>query len=107
MSNFATLREMATKSTFYGIIPMLRSAVGFLLLPVFTRYMTPKDYGIMDLLDLALTVTSLFFGMRLGEAMLYYYFNEETESGRHLVVTTTFLASAFSGFLILCLGWIV
>jgi O-antigen/teichoic acid export membrane protein len=69
--------------------------------------MTPKDYGIMDLLDLALTVTSLFFGMRLGEAMLYYYFNEETESDRHLVVTTTFLASAFSGFLILCLGWIV
>jgi O-antigen/teichoic acid export membrane protein len=107
MSKVALYREITKQTAIYGIIPFLRSASGFLLLPVFTRYLTPTDYGIMDLLDVALTITSLFFGMRLGEAMLYFYFNEETEERRNIAVTTTFVASALSGALTLALGWVI
>jgi O-antigen/teichoic acid export membrane protein len=97
---------MARKSGVYGIAQLIRSVSGLALLPIFTRYMTPTDYGIMDLLDVALTIATLLFGVRLADAMLYYYFEAATEERRQVVVTTAFLASALSGAAMGCLGWV-
>ncbi len=80
---------------------------GMLLLPVYTRYMSPADYGIMDLLDVALIIASLFFGMRWGDGMLYQYFNTSSEERRLLVVGTNFWGSLMVAAAILPFGWIL
>jgi O-antigen/teichoic acid export membrane protein len=69
--------------------------------------MSPAEYGIMDLLDLAMTLAALCFGMRLGEAMLYYYFKEQTPERRNAVVTTTFIFSGLMGIAAAAAGWFV
>ena len=34
---------------FMSVVGVLRKGVGFLLLPVYTRYLTPEDYGAVSL----------------------------------------------------------
>ncbi len=34
----------------YGLTNMLSRLVGFLMIPLYTSYITPADYGVMELL---------------------------------------------------------
>ena len=56
MKNF--LKNTAKHTLVYGLGGILQRSIGFLLLPIYLRYLTPYDYGILALLD----VISLLFG---------------------------------------------
>jgi len=44
----------------YSSIPLLRNAINFLILPVYTRILTPEDFGIVGLLSM---IASFVFGV--------------------------------------------
>jgi O-antigen/teichoic acid export membrane protein len=64
------------------------------LLPFYTRYLTPADYGIMELLDLTASVVAMLVGLHMGDAFLYYYSAAATEEAKERVLTTAFVGSA-------------
>jgi len=75
----------------YGLASLLVQAGGFVLLPLYTRYLTPADYGVLEVLSrMAETVgTCLMFG-GLRQALLTFYQQSPNETDRSQVVATMF-----------------
>ena len=62
------LKETAT----YTIFDFLRRFIGFLLIPIYTRALTPEQYGILFIVNLVLGFLMIFYNLGLG-ASLYKY----------------------------------
>ena len=75
----------------YGGGIVVSKAVAFLMLPIYTRYLTPADYGILQLLEMVIDVVSIFAGSRLGEGIFWFYHKAETEADRRKVLSTALL----------------
>lgn len=80
--------RLVKHSTIYAIGTLSRQLVGFLLLPLYTHYMTPADYGMVGLLVFSLALLEPLLGARLGEAIPRFYFEQTTEERRGTVITT-------------------
>lgn len=82
-------RSFIKHAAIYGLAGLLMQAGGFVLLPLYTRYLTPADYGVLEVLSrLAETVaTCLMFG-GLRQALLTFYQQSPDEIGRRQVVAT-------------------
>jgi len=78
------LRHMAV----YGVGGILIKAVGFLMLPFYTRYLTPADYGVLEILDLSMSVFGLLLNMGLIPAFLRSYATARTEEQKRTIVST-------------------
>ena len=70
----------------YAIGNIARSIVGFAMLPIYTRFLTPADYGVIALLTFALALLEPLFGARLGRAIPKFYFEATDARGRRTVI---------------------
>ena len=72
----------------YGTGLLLGKAVAFVMLPVYTHYLTPADYGLLQLIDMVLEVASIVAGSRLGAGIFRFYHKAETDEQRRAVLST-------------------
>ena len=70
----------------YAAANVARRFVGFAMLPIYTRFLTPADYGVIGLLMFALAVFEPIFGARLGYALVKYYAEESSERAKREVI---------------------
>jgi O-antigen/teichoic acid export membrane protein len=84
------LRRLGRHSAIYGFGGLVQRILAVLLLPVYTRYLSPSDYGIVETL-IALT-TVLVITLRLGitNAFFRFYFDRPDPEHRRLVLRTSF-----------------
>ena len=82
--------KIGKNSLIYGIGAIIPQATGFLLLPVYTRYLTPSDYGILAMLALIATPLTMLLGLRLNTAVMRFLFDYEGEE-RKVYLGTIFL----------------
>ena len=75
----------------YGTGVILSKAVAFVMLPVYTRYLTPADYGVLQLIDMVVEVASIVAGSRLGAGIFRYYHKAETPEQRRAVLSTALI----------------
>lgn len=83
-------QTLVRHASIYALGNILRRAVGFLMLPVYTRYLTPADYGVIGLMIFAISLVEAFFGTRLHPAIMKYYFEFKEERQRDLLISTAF-----------------
>jgi glycosyltransferase involved in cell wall biosynthesis len=57
----------------YGLGTILSRSVGFLLIPLYTRFLTPADYGVLELLDLTMFFSGIFCMMGISAAVFRFY----------------------------------
>ncbi|MFH1776265.1 MAG: oligosaccharide flippase family protein [Candidatus Omnitrophota bacterium] len=90
---FKEFRKLLTHSIIYGVGNIMRNAVGFLLIPLYTRCLLPSDYGVIEILSIVSTMCGIFLGMGLSSAALRYYFEYDNEKEKKQVISTVSLAS--------------
>lgn len=73
-----------------------------LLLPFFTSYFTPKEYGILELLTVLITLFSIVCLLQL-ESSLSRFFYEFEEEKRGQMITTLFVFVGVLSFLVMTL----
>lgn len=103
----AIASEIATAvkhSIVYGLGGILTKALGFFLLPLYTHYLTPRDYGMFELLDLTMSLLGMFLSMGLSGAFLKFYNAAESSEEKKRIVSTYFFFTVGTGLLILTLG---
>jgi O-antigen/teichoic acid export membrane protein len=94
----------ARHSVVYGIGGILTKAVSFLLLPFYTHYLTPRDYGVLEILDLSMSLLAMFLNMGVTAALLKYYGSAETDEEKRNVIGSTFLFALSTGALVFLAG---
>lgn len=104
MTKPATPGKLVKHSTIYAIGTISRQLVSFLMLPVYTHYMTPADYGVVGLLTFTLALMEPFFGARLGDAIPKFYLETDDSVRRRAVLsvalTITGLISGIASLII-------
>ena len=88
----------------YSIALLAQRVVGIVLLPVNTRFLSPSDYGVLELLEQVGVVVSVLLGINLSASLGYYFFETDTPDARRRVVGTTFVGSLVLGSIIGMLG---
>jgi len=66
----------------YAITNFALKAVNFLLITVFTRYLTPSDYGTISLAEITASALAVFSGLGLDAALRRLYFHYADEPAR-------------------------
>ena len=69
------LKFLLKHSSVYGLGTIIAQAVGFLLLPFYTRYLTPTDYGVMSLVNITMDIIGIVAGLGVTTAMSRFYFD--------------------------------
>jgi O-antigen/teichoic acid export membrane protein len=91
---------VAGHTLIYGLGAVLGKGVGLLMLPVYTRYLTPADYGVMELIEMTLDVISIIGGAQLAMGIFRYYHKAKTQADRYAVVSTALIALGLSYFIV-------
>ncbi|HEX3243073.1 MAG TPA: oligosaccharide flippase family protein [Solirubrobacterales bacterium] len=84
------LRRLATTGAAYTAANILSKLIAVGLLPLYTRYLTPADYGAAEILFAAVVSASIVIRLGVIEAVLRFYYKpgEDPEA----VVATSFAA---------------
>ena len=99
---FERLKELVRHSAVYGFGSIVARVLGVLLLPLYTRYLTPRDYGLIETLVALSAVLTALVAQAMKSAFFRFYFDSEDEQRRLLVVRTAFwyVVAASTGTLI-------
>ncbi|WLE96825.1 MAG: oligosaccharide flippase family protein [Candidatus Electrothrix communis] len=87
---YGELKFLLKHSSIYGLGSVIGQAVGFLLLPLYTRYLSPSDYGIMALVEVTIGLIGMVVSLGIINALsrFYYEYNEDRE--RNLVISSAY-----------------
>jgi O-antigen/teichoic acid export membrane protein len=86
----ARLKELFRHSAVYGLGSIVARVLGVLLLPLYTRYLSPSDYGLIETLVALTAVLSALVAQAMKSAFFRFYFDSAEQHGRLLVVRTAF-----------------
>ena len=82
------MRRLASDSVIYGLGSVANQALSFLLLPLYTQYLSPADYGTLALLGAAGGVLGLIVNAGVQSGLTRIFFDYENEDDRAAVVFT-------------------
>ena len=88
----------------YGVGEVLNRLVMFLLLPVFTSYLAPADFGIISILGALGFLLASVFSLGLGAGVAPCYFDSDGRDRRDATIWTTFVILLASVGLLTVLG---
>jgi O-antigen/teichoic acid export membrane protein len=78
----ADVKSLAGKSAVYGLGSVTLKAIGFFLLPLYTRYLTPVDYGIIAVTGTLTSILTILYPLGLHGAATRFYFLAQSEDER-------------------------
>jgi O-antigen/teichoic acid export membrane protein len=84
------LRRLATTGAAYTAANVLSKLIAVGLLPLYTRYLTPADYGAAEVLFASVVAASIVIRLGVIEAVLRFYYKEGEDP--EAVVSTSFAA---------------
>ncbi|MGH3133567.1 MAG: lipopolysaccharide biosynthesis protein [Gaiellaceae bacterium] len=86
----AQLRRLGKHSAIYGLGGLVSRILAVLLLPVYTRYLSPSDYGKVETLIALTTVIGIALRMGITSAFFRFYFDSPDPGERRAVLRTSF-----------------
>ena len=85
-------------ASIYTIGIVLNRAVSFVMLPLYTRVLTPKDYGILELLEMTVDVATILTGMGVLHGLFKFYHDYQSGEDRNELIATLFTMVIFLYF---------
>jgi O-antigen/teichoic acid export membrane protein len=100
----ASILLLIKQSSVYGGGNIILRFISLFLLPFFTKYLTPSDYGIISVLFLASLIFQIIFGLGLSSSMGVIYFQKKNLKYKSKVVINTFFVTILSCLVLITLG---
>jgi O-antigen/teichoic acid export membrane protein len=88
----------------YGLGTVLAKALGFFMIPVYTHYLAPVDYGILEMLDLSMTLLGMFLSMGISPALLRSYAAAPSQEEKRVIVSSAFIFVTATALITFVLG---
>lgn len=78
-------------SLIYVVGQAISRGVGFFMIPIYTRYISPTNYGIMDMADILAGVLVMVISLNVADSMARFYYAVKDEYERRRIVSTVLL----------------
>jgi O-antigen/teichoic acid export membrane protein len=105
MSQFLAMKRLLGGSAIYGLGGMAGRLVTLLLLPVFTAYLTPGEYGVVSMLTVGGGFVAPVFTLGLGSSIGIAYFNTREPAERQDIIWSASAVLLASALVLTLLGW--
>ena len=90
MSLAFQMRGLARHSAVYGVGGLVSRILATILLPLYTGYLTPADYGRVEIVTSATAVMAIVLQLGISSAFFRFYFDAKEEPARLVVIRTSF-----------------
>ena len=102
MSSLAKESKLLAKhSLIYGLGTLLNRIASFLLLPVYTRFLSVHDYGIKELVGLSTDVIGILLATAISSSIYRFYFEYQDTTDRNEVISSAVITIAVIGLVAL------
>ena len=97
----AGLSRLWRTSSLYLLGNVASRAVGFLAIPFYSRFLTPAEYGLIELIEVSITIVAISFGLQsIGPALTRMFHDQHTDEGECAVISTGVLFTALVSALV-------
>lgn len=80
MNNKTSIKSLFSDSIIYGLSNSLGKFISFMLIPLYTKYLTPTDFGTFSLINTFSILISIIAILGLDSAVYRFYFENEDEN---------------------------
>jgi O-antigen/teichoic acid export membrane protein len=100
------LRNLFSDTLTYGLSTVLSRGLSILVLPVYTRALSPAHYGALEMVTVAASLAMLFIAMEISQALARFYNERDFHASREVMASTAlwFTIFAYGVFLISALS---
>ena len=85
------LKNLVRDAGVYGLGIVATRLVGFFMIPIYTRVLTPADYGVLDAISRLVDALSLLLALGVAQSVMRYYNEPVDEAGRRRFESTALL----------------
>ena len=89
------LKRFFKHSSIYAIGNIINRLGAFLLLPVYTNYLSVAEYGTLELFYVTMSIVSGFLAVGMAHATLRFYFDHDEQKDRNASISTNYIGSFF------------
>jgi len=82
--------KIVKHSSIYGLGNFATKAIAFFLLPLYTTYLSPADYGVLQICNVINAMLTIILLLGMNSAMFRVYFNTEDKEEKKTVFTSAF-----------------
>ena len=100
------VRTVGKHTLVYGVGVVASKLASFIMLPVYTHYLTTRDYGVLELLSTTIDVIGMIAGMGLAAGVFKHYAETRTAYERRQLLGTVLVATAGSSLVVAAVGFI-
>ena len=86
-----SVKNLLGNSAIYAIGVVMRNVSSLVMLPIYTRHLTPSDYGTIELLGMVIDFVAIFIGLQISSAVFRYYGLAATETEKKSVISSAML----------------
>lgn len=97
-------KKLLNQVLIYGLGDTVNKLAAILLVPLFSRYLTPAEYGVAGILTVANTLLISFCDLGLNSGLIRY-FKEEDEDKRHKLINTNQIVVVSLTLLVALIAW--
>jgi O-antigen/teichoic acid export membrane protein len=90
------LSKLLRHAAVYGVGRILSKGISLFLLPFYTYYLTPVDYGVMEILGLVIMLGGMLVGFGISSGLMRYYYATDSEAERRELVGTSVVFAILS-----------
>ena len=79
------LKKLSKDFILYGVGGSLSKLSSILLLPFFTTYFSPEEYGVLELLTVLITLSSIICLLQLESSLSRFFYEYKDEQRRQII----------------------
>lgn len=103
-SLFEKFKETGKHGIVFGLGSILQQLIGFILLPIYTTYLTTSDYGMLGLIAITGQILGIIFALGLTSALFRSYYDYNEQEDRRVVISTVFFLIAINCCILFIFG---
>lgn len=100
------LRRFFKDSTIYAIPIILSRGIGFFLLPIYTHYLSPTDYGMIELLAISYALLNLILPLEVNQAVARFLPEMTVRQQKIAYAATAFWFTGIVFTIVVLFSWI-
>lgn len=88
---FKDIVSIGRNGIIYGFGQVMHRLIGFLLVPIYTRYLSPTDYGVAALLLLTTAFAETLWNYATTDTLSRFYYNYKKKKDQKQVISTSLI----------------
>jgi O-antigen/teichoic acid export membrane protein len=89
------IKQFFRDSVIYGIGIIIPRGIAFLLLPLYTRVLSPSDYGIIDIVAIVTNLINLTVALEISQGVARFYCETDSQLEKTRYASTSLIFTVF------------